>query len=68
MHFVLVISGSLVADFQPVDPDAADKYYGIVLVQPDIYYEVTLIEVPEGAETLLLEGEAITLRGRLQGN
>lgn len=34
---------------------------------PDNNYEITLLDVPDGAETLLIENEAISVRGRLQG-
>lgn len=34
---------------------------------PDINYELTLLDVPEGAECLLVEGQEICARGMLKG-
>lgn len=65
-HFldpVLVISGRIIVDFE----EDNGQYWGMVEQSPDNNYEITLLDVPDGAETLLLEDEAISVRGRLQG-
>lgn len=39
----------------------------MIEASPDNNFEVTMLDVPEGAETLLLEDGRMTVRGRLQG-
>lgn len=60
-----VISGKILGDFT-VDPKTG-HYWSMIEQTPQNNYDVTLLDVPEGAETLLLENEPITVRGRVQG-
>lgn len=40
----------------------------MILSEDGVAFEVFLQDVPDGADTLLIEGEALRVRGSLNGN
>lgn len=61
-QLITVLSGQIIADFEEVN----GHHWGMIQVAHESY-EVTLLDVPEGAEALFLEDVEVTVRGRLQG-